>query len=91
LKKEESYVLTAFILAIVMVTFVPTVFKSSLPFHRQEGILTDNSYPESLGGKESMFLITYSLMGQVSVVFLPALSVGALTYFVIKIHEKKTD
>lgn len=74
-----------------MVTFVPTIFESSLSFHRQEGALTDNLYPEGLGGKESMFLVTHSLIGQVSVVFLPALSVGALTYIVIKIYEKKTD
>jgi hypothetical protein len=90
MKKEFTYVLAAFILAITLINSVPFFFKDTLSITRQEDLIINECY-EDLGESGSTFIVLPLLLGHVTVIFLPGLIAGVLTYIIFKRREKKED
>ena len=89
MKKEYTYVMAAFILAITLINSIPFFFKDTLSITRQ-GDLTNECYGD-LEDTEPTFIVLPFLLGHVSMTFLPSLIAGVLTYIIFKRMEKKKD
>jgi hypothetical protein len=90
MKKEYTYMLAAFILAITLMNSIPFFFKDTLSITRQEDLLTNECY-EDLGEAGPTFIVLPLLWSHVSVIFIPSLIAGVLTYIVFKRRKKKED